>query len=157
MDQTSKIVYMKFLLIWNVCKPTTLTWLQFDRCFVWSTDPLSPTRARIPTTTAEKWLSVKRVPCPLRPQDIWDRKRRQSWRSTKSLGTVIPPRRRNPFALSSAARRFWLSPTPAPVKLATLRCVSSTDSLLIMLAAEEFQLLPPLLLMVDGRIDFWLL
>jgi len=44
----------------------------------------------------------------------------QSWRSTTSLGTVIPPtRRRKPFALSRGARRFYQYPTPAHVKLAT--------------------------------------
>jgi len=43
----------------------------------------------------------------------------QSWRSTTSLVTVIPPGRRNPFALSRGARRFYQYPTPAHAKIAT--------------------------------------
>lgn len=97
-------------------------------------------------------MFAKHVPCPLRPPATWDRTRMQSWRSTTSLVTVIPQRRRNPFALSRGARRFYQYPTPAHVKLATWRYASNTVFLLIILVAEEFQLLHLQLLMVGWRI-----
>ncbi|XP_040868754.1 uncharacterized protein [Glycine max] len=79
---------------------------QFIWCFVWNTDPTSPIHAQNPTTTAERWLFAKHVPCPLRPPATWDKTKRQSCRSISSLVSVTPPRRRNQLAPSSVARRF---------------------------------------------------
>lgn len=67
-------------------------------------------------------------------------------------GNCDPTKKRKPICPVKGARRFYQYPTPAHVKLATWRYASNTVFLLIILVAEEFQLLHLQLLMVGWRI-----